>query len=55
MVTPTSTAPLLRSRRPRHRADATTEVVVWILALIRPRSPPASRWTSELVEVRPVV
>ena len=38
-MTPTSTGPALRPRRPRHRADAASLLVVWIFVPVRPRSP----------------
>ena len=49
MVTPTSTEPALRPRRPRHRADAASRLAVWIFAPVRPRPP-----TSKLVGDRSV-
>ena len=39
VVTPTSTGPALRPRRPRHRADAASCLAVWIFVPVRPRSP----------------
>ena len=38
-VTPTSTALSLRPRRPRHRANATSCLEVWIFAPARPLVP----------------
>jgi hypothetical protein len=48
-VTPTSTGPSLRPRRPRHRADAASRLAVRIFVRVRPRPP-----TSELVGDRSV-
>jgi len=51
VVTPTSTEPALRPRRPRHRADAASCLVVWIFVLVRPRSPTGKPVVDQSFEV----
>ena len=51
MVTPTSTAPALGPRRPRHRADAASCSWCGSSFLSGPDLPPASRWSIGVLKV----